>query len=231
MSALALSRVRELESRPPAPLPAGFVPGKHVRISPRAGDPQPISCGRCAHLDPGRLPCGVCGGSGCEDEVSAINGCGGGWVRCHACNGAGQTLTTLLELTEDTVQQVWRAFPPPMNPRLSAELCDVARAAGNFPDSLACSANAEHAAYRGSARPQLPGHDPGNALVRAEHFMDRIQRLPSIPFLEARAFWWPVLCATWSIHGTLRDFAVAIVPNGAVCVVPGGQELSDFGHS
>lgn len=184
-------------AQPPEPsfAEAGVVRFRGLEPGSRSARPQ--KCGLC-FATPGRETCRICGGTGRGgegEEAVACTHCESGKRPCTTCDGTTVSLLVRVVYGEDTVRSVPHIFLPAIPFELREPLTKFFQARPSVPDALLLDLTEDFAAadpYRGRrGNDEIHGHRADAALAGARHYIERLERLPSVVAIEHRAFAWP----------------------------------------
>lgn len=186
-----------LSDAPPTPDLKAKAPRNWRRVPDEFRDLRAARCSAC-WVDKGRQLCTVCGGTGrihIGDSFTRCSSCEYGYRKCDSCDGSGQAVKLNVEYGEDRARPFAHIFVPDVTLSLHASLRRFIAAQPTIPEALAVNLDEDFSsadAYRGrSEREHYRGHAAGKALERAQHYIARITRLPTVVAERHAAHVWP----------------------------------------
>jgi hypothetical protein len=192
-----------------APEPAANLdqagPSQHRMLDPES---RFANAGRCSScwVAVGKQICERCGGLGrhwppAAGPVPSVPGTpcepcsGSGQLACATCGGSGKSVKADLIFAEDRVTPFAHVFVPDVSYGLMIALSTFLRSRSRVPDCLRFALSDDHErvdAYRGRrGHEEYRGHQLGQTLARARHYLERVTAAPSVVRLRSSAHLWP----------------------------------------
>jgi hypothetical protein len=210
-----------LNDAPPTPDPKAQGVRNWRRVPDQFRALRASRCSAC-WFETGHQRCSVCGGSGRiqrGDSSIACPSCESGYRKCDSCAGSGQAVKLKVEYGEDLARPFAHIFVPDVPLSLHANLRRFIAAQPTIPDALAVNLDEDFSsadAYRGRGdREHYRGHAAGKALERAQQYLARITRLPTVVAERHAAHVWPFAAvprAGQLVDGMLQsDYYVCLV--------------------
>lgn len=194
----ALAQYQTLLQDAPRPPDLGAAAARNWRRVP--DDFRELRETRCSSCgaSKGRQLCNMCGGAKNVYNGQLLEPCAAcmdGYTLCDACAGSGKSVQLKVEYGEDHVRSFAHIFVPFGPAGLQAALRRFIAAQSTIPSALEVDLHEELAsadAYRGRGSGEhYRGHRVGQAWERAQQYIARITRIPSVVAERHTTHVWP----------------------------------------